>query len=120
MRNAAIAALLGLSALAVGCRGARHPAPSARDTARAEAASLRDSVALTPYERCALRAYQERNDRGDDCMIRCLARGAGRNIGGGCWHICYAYTGRPMILPPGLDRCRTLADTLGSPRRPRP
>ena len=70
-------------------------------------------VQLTTYERCALRAFAARCTSEDSCMIRCLASGVGRNVGGGCWHLCYAYTGVAMYpLPPGQEVCEALSDSL--------
>ena len=106
-----------------GCREqASSDAPSARapnvstptDSIRCDTCGGSGSAALTAYERCALNAYQARNLAADKCMIRCLSRGKARNIAGGCFHACYAFTGVPMVFPPGLDRCEKLntpADT---------
>jgi hypothetical protein len=70
-------------------------------------------VQLTTYERCALRAFAARCTPDDSCMIRFLASGDCRTIGGGCWHVCYAYTGVPMLpLPPGQEVCEALSDSL--------
>ena len=86
-------------------------------TAPACVAMAVPKVQLTTYERCALRAFAARCTRGDECMVRCFASGDGRNIGGGCWHVCYAYTGVPMHpLPPGQEACEALSERL-SPAR---
>lgn len=75
-------------------------------------AIARPTVRLTRYERCALRAFARRCHPDDGCMIKCLATGDARTIGGGCWHVCYAYTGVPMVPPPGTDACDSLPDWL--------
>jgi hypothetical protein len=80
------------------------------------AAMAQPRVALTPYERCALRAYAARCAPADSCVIRCLASGNARNIGGGCWHVCYAYTDVPMTPPPpGQEACDAMADSAAVP-----
>ena len=117
--------------LAVGCgpsaRDPAHDAPGSTTAVQAAPAAeslglaakpacvglAQPKIQLTTYERCALRAFAARCTPDDACMIRCLTSGQGRNIGGGCWHVCYAYTGVPMTpLPPGQEACEALPDSL--------
>ena len=94
-------------------RAAAHPESLDLVAAPACAAMAVPTVELTTYERCALRAFAARCNRDDGCMVRCFASGDGRHIGGGCWHVCYAYTGVPMEpLPPGQEACEALSDSL--------
>jgi len=66
-------------------------------------------VQLTPYDECVIELYKKRCNKGqgDDCIVRCLAKGGGKNIGGGCWHICFAYQeDSPHKSPPGMKNCK--------------
>ena len=106
-----------------GSTAAARAAPAADSLALAPkpacAAMAAPKVQLTTYERCALRAFAARCAPDDTCMIRCLASGDGRNIGGGCWHRCYAYSGVPMNpLPPGQEVCEALSDSIAAAASP--
>jgi hypothetical protein len=48
----------------------------------------RDSVGLSCWEGCAISRLSKRCNAKDRCLIECLRTGSGRNIGGGCWHVC--------------------------------
>jgi len=50
---------------------------------------------LSPRAVCYVNALREAGDPGANCMAGCIRQRAGVNIGGGCWHLCYAYQ-RPM------------------------
>ena len=69
---------------------------------------MRDSVELTTEKRCVVDASRQRCNKDDQCIIRCLLTGSGRNIGGGCWHRCFAYTGIRWTSPPGMEACDVL------------
>ncbi len=40
---------------------------------------------------CYLAALRAAGDPQTDCMEECIRTRAGVRIGGGCWHVCYAY-----------------------------
>jgi len=87
-----------LAAALVTAACAPRPRPAASPTPGATQARL-DSVALasaSPRARCYVRVFQTQWASGSSCMTSCILGGLGRNIGGGCWHICYAYSGYRM------------------------
>ncbi|RNC84690.1 MAG: hypothetical protein ED557_06840 [Balneola sp.] len=71
--------------------------------------SLLDSatVELSDIEVCAIRAYYERGLEGDKCMVDCILNGKGKNVGGGCPHICFAYGRFEFEELPELTKCFT-------------
>lgn len=121
--SAKVVAVLLLGTALPSClgRGVEAPGPPALPSAATAAtpagadsalSAVRPAAWLTARERCVLAAYQERGYPDDACLIRCLAVGGGRNIGGGCWHVCHAYTGVPMTpLPEKAAACAALPDT---------
>lgn len=57
-------------------------------------------------ERCLFSLLENRCAPGDQCLLDCFASGAGDGVGGGCWHICFAYTGLPFSdLPKEAGQC---------------
>ncbi len=56
---------------------------------------------------CLYRLVEQRCVEGDQCLLDCWANKDGENVGGGCWHICFAYTGRELTgLPDGAESCQ--------------
>ena len=54
-------------------------------------------TALSPRARCHIAALTAARDPQVSCMTQCIRTRQGVNIGGGCWHVCYAYR---YPLPP--------------------
>jgi len=74
--------------------------------------SIPDSIILTPQERCFIDVHTKRCTSDDQCIVTCLASGTARDIGGGCWHMCFAYRAKMWSNPPGMDACHP--DSLAS------
>jgi hypothetical protein len=77
-----------------------------------------EGIILTPVEECILDLYKTRCSENDVCIVDCIANakdwfrtedGAGGRIAGGCWHVCYAYTGIEWTTPDGFEDCREVA-----------
>ncbi len=71
-------------------------------------------VQLTTEERCVLELHKKRCDEHDVCIVDCITNGKGLvrladggvgNIGGGCWHVCFAYTEIEWTTPEGFEEC---------------
>lgn len=102
---------------AVACRLAARPAdqaPAESVGAPITRAPLADS--LTPRQRCVIGIFEKKQLPGAACMIECIKEGSGVDIGGGCWHICYAYTAVPMPNPARFDHCPDAGPMPVSPR----
>ena len=77
---------------------------------------VNDQVELTLREQCAIDVLRVREAAGDDCMANCIESGEGRNIGGGCQHLCFSFTevGSEKIewsRPAELDSCFSIAES---------
>ena len=72
---------------------------------------------LSPRAQCYITTFQRRCNASSACMVRCISKGAGQSIGGGCWHICFAYTGLPWEEPRSLRQCPT---STPAPQPPAP
>lgn len=57
-----------------------------------------------PNEVCQLRAARSRCHPLDACLLQCMDVGGGENVGGGCWHVCYAYHD-DVEIPGPKDGC---------------
>ena len=75
---------------------------------------IADGVELTAAEACELALLRERCNEGDACLVDCIANGRDRAvgddgevevIGGGCWHLCFAYSDFEWDVPEGFDAC---------------
>ena len=66
-------------------------------------------VRLTEKEVCQIDKLKGRCTPADDCLVACLASGQGRQVGGGCWHICFQtkFDLSKWASPTGLSRCET-------------
>lgn len=59
----------------------------------------------TPRQRCYVQVFEERDLNGRACMVPCILGGRGAMIGGGCWHICYAYTDQQLPNSSEFNSC---------------
>jgi len=104
---AVAAGVIALLSAVVACqrtteRSADHPrsGPAVVHTS----ASL-GTDSLTPRQQCVIAEFERGDLPGRACMVECIKDGSGYGIGGGCWHVCYAYTGVPMPRPERFDHC---------------
>src|SRR5918912_973554 len=113
----------GLVACASACRS--NPPASQAGPRPSLAAVGCDSCRVTPKpgrpssaaDRCLMTVVSTRCASGDRCLTRCLAGhmdftidqdGHSRvlradEVGGGCWHVCFAYTGMKWSPPAAMD-----------------
>jgi hypothetical protein len=117
MKRLGLILAAGLLAFAGACVGRAEVGAGGSAASQAEPDTTCCEVAVTaklsPQDRCVFDAYRQRCRTGtereqDLCILRCLAKGP-PNIGGGCWHACFAYTGTPWTTPPAAEACDTLA-----------
>lgn len=47
-------------------------------------------VSLTTAELCQIELLSARCNPADDCLVACIASAENREVGGGCWHTCFA------------------------------
>lgn len=62
----------------------------------------------TPRDACMIKAAANRcSNGGDACLVRCLATGGAKNIGGGCYHVCarHGLRGTPWEAPADAANC---------------
>src|SRR5688572_6317905 len=108
--------LMGAAALACGA-GTRPVERAGADTSGATVhLSGLDADSLTPRQRCAIDIFEKERLPGAACMIECIRDGSGVDIGGGCWHLCYAYTGVPIPTWGRFDRCPAAGPMPTSPK----
>lgn len=105
-----IAAAAGAIALLVAVVACQRAAERSATPARSSPAVVQSSAplgadSLTSRQRCVIAEFERHDLPGRACMIKCIKDGSGYNIGGGCWHMCYAYTGVPMPRPERFDHC---------------
>lgn len=65
---------------------------------------------VTPTDACMIKAAAKRCDNsGDTCLVRCLATGGAKFIGGGCYHVCarHGLRGTPWEAPAEAASCTT-------------
>lgn len=65
---------------------------------------------VTPKDACMARTAAKRCDNpGDTCLVRCLATGGAKSIGGGCYHVCarYGLRGESWQAPADAAACAT-------------
>jgi hypothetical protein len=77
--------------------------------------SVKPGIVLSVGKRCQLDQLKSRCHVDDRCLASCIAQGAGKNIGGGCWHLCFAYRNEKWIEPDGWEDCEfvTSAESAG-------
>ena len=63
------------------------------------------TVELSEEEKCVISLYHERGLESDKCMISCMLNGEGKNIGGGCQHICFGYSDLKWVPLPETENC---------------
>jgi hypothetical protein len=112
-----------------GCATSTHspsrvPSPAANAEAQAACASgdcsslPEPSAGLTPKESCQVALLRQRCTATDSCILRCLLDSSGKNVGGGCFHVCgnivvrvrgnLVACPRPWQPPPGWEACRQI------------
>ena len=65
---------------------------------------------VAPTDACMIKAAAKRCDNsGDTCLVRCLATGGAKFIGGGCYHVCarHGLRGTPWDAPTEAASCTT-------------
>ena len=67
---------------------------------------------MSPRDRCVYNAHRARCAYEDVCLLQCLSDDSGRDIGGGCWHVCFAYSGVRYTEPPAVHSCNALSDSV--------
>jgi hypothetical protein len=77
------------------------------------------TVALVPAEQCWIDMLAAECSPANDCLVKCLASGEARTIGGGCWHVCFtdASDYARWREPTGGFRCRWLERKMRAPDR---
>lgn len=70
---------------------------------------------VSAQDTCVIKAIAPRCNEGDACHVRCLADGAAKDIGGGCYHVCarYGLRGTPWEAPPEAAACSRAAYERG-------
>lgn len=66
----------------------------------------------TPRQQCYVQVFEEKDLPGRSCMVPCILEGRAAMISGGCWHLCYAYTGQQLPNSSAFSSC--------PPSEPRP
>lgn len=96
-----IALLLGLLLVLPACERASESAEADPDAALKPACRVTPApgVRLTAWEDSLLHLAGRVCNRGDQCVVRCLAEGRGRGIGGGCLHLCQTAEPSSLVLP---------------------
>jgi hypothetical protein len=77
-----------------------------------------DGIDLSEGEQCWLSLVATRCSAIDKCIADCLVLGEGRDVGGGCFHICgnvFSLTDQGTVHciwddPDGWDRCSDVAE----------
>ncbi|MEO6103005.1 MAG: hypothetical protein ABIP44_05125 [Pseudoxanthomonas sp.] len=66
---------------------------------------------ISSQDQCVIKAIAPRCNQGDACHVRCLAVGGGKNIGGGCYHLCARSgpRGVPWVPTPEAAACSRAA-----------
>jgi len=66
-------------------------------------------IQLTEKEACQIDKLKNRCTPADDCLTACLASGQGREVGGGCWHLCFdnKFDLSKWTSPTGISQCET-------------
>lgn len=79
------------------------------------AATPAKNIALSAAEACWVEALSAQCSPANDCLARCLSSGQAREIGGGCWHVCFpnASAYASWQEPAGSARCGALGRVDG-------
>lgn len=96
-----VVVLLGLQLVLPACERASVSAEADPDAALKPACRVAPvpGVRLAPFEDSLLHLAGRVCNRGDQCVVRCLAEGRGRGIGGGCLHLCQAAGPSSLQVP---------------------
>lgn len=75
----------------------------------------KELTALTPLEKCWIEKLSARCNPADDCLVSCLASTKARDLGGGCWHVCFEvkFPISKWSEPKDSDVCRKLGNVNG-------
>jgi len=78
---------------------------------------IAEDARLSLREQCWLELFAQRCNEHDVCLVECLANekhrvrhedGGIALIGGGCWHLCFAYSDIEWTGPEGWHKCEAL------------
>ena len=103
--------LMGVALAA--CQRSSQRSVLAADSRRSRAPS---GDSLTVRQRCFISEFERDSLPGAACMTQCIRDGSGYGIGGGCWHLCYAYTGIPIPAHARFEHCPSAGPGPVSPR----
>jgi hypothetical protein len=69
-------------------------------------------AALSSKEKCEVESLRARCNAADDCLVTCISSPDGRNVGGGCAHVCFdtLHNFREWKEPAGWGQCSTLRE----------
>lgn len=68
---------------------------------------------ISSFGECRLQHYVDRCQPGDSCLLRCWANGWGKDVSGGCWHVCFSNEVLEYPkTPEGAERCSDAAESL--------
>ena len=106
---------LALFLAAAACTTAKQaPMPAPFGGGPADCSDLPEaSVELSERDRCRVFLLAARCTVADKCLVACIRNGEGKNIGGGCFHICNAYRQWVWEPPTGWDTCPPEPQQLG-------
>jgi hypothetical protein len=114
-KNRLSARLIFYSLAAVLSSCATNKKPAYRPEAAADSWQFQLTVGGTPtpemeavladLEACLARSLEIKGAAQDACLIGCLRSGEGRNVGGGCFHVCN-YPMQSWTPPAGWDECK--------------
>ena len=85
------------------------PPPDVGDIGHFHQCRQRPQHELNPYQSClAARLGAAQCTPAVDCVLTCLASPDGRNVGGGCDHVCFGYNvyHEWKDRPAAMDECR--------------
>ena len=110
--------MLLIAAALAACQRSPQPGVMSGELGASGRASLRlGEDSLTDRQRCVIREFERDSLPGAVCMIPCIRDGSGYGIGGGCWHVCYAY--RAVVMP-SREHFQHCPDAGPAPVSPRP
>lgn len=90
--------MIVVAAALAACQRSPQRGVTGVELAASEHPSMRlGADSLTDRQRCFIREFERHSLPGASCMIPCIRDGSGYGIGGGCWHVCYAYGS--VVLP---------------------
>ena len=84
----------------------RSGVPPCGDPQKCRMLRAAPGISLTVEEQCFVRVHAARCSPTDLCIVDCLLKGSGKNIGGGCWHLCTHPMNLDLSLP---QECLSLA-----------